>query len=214
MFRRLFAVIAAFMLLAGTLGCASQRQAEYTTTGAGVGAVTGAILGGILGSFGGNAGQGAVIGSIFGGLTGASIGDANYRQERSEQSAAQVYDYNYEEHVKDLLRIEDASCAPKVVRPGDEVSISATYTILTATRRPQMVHEVREVRFEGKLVAKPEVTVRKAGGTWASSVPIRLPEDAEPGTYVVTMVVETDNAGDTRETTFRVSNEPSERWRR
>jgi len=209
---RVMAFAAALIILAGSAGCATQREAQYTTTGAGIGAITGAIIGAALGSLTGHAGQGAVIGSVFGGLAGASIGNNEYHQQRSEEAAAQYYAYNPQQAVRDLLRIEDASVSPRQAHPGDEITMSATYTILTPSRGSQLVHEVREVRHNGKLIGRPQFTTRREGGTWVSSMPIRLPMDAEPGVYIVTTIVETDNAGDSRETDFRVLG--SSQWRR
>ena len=209
---RVMAFVAALIILVGAAGCASQREAQYTTTGAGIGAVTGALLGAALGSLSGNAGQGAVIGSVFGGLAGASIGNSEYHQQRSEEAAAQYYGYDQQQAVRDLLRIEDVSVNPPQANPGDEVALSATFTILSPSDRPQLVHEVREVRHNGKLIGRPQFTSRREGGTWASSMPIKLPLDAEPGTYTVTTIIETDNAGDTRDTDFRVLS--GSQWKR
>jgi len=203
---------ATILILVGAAGCATEREAQYTTTGAGIGAVTGALLGAALGSLSGNAGQGAVIGSVFGGLAGASIGNNEYHMQRSEEAAAEYYAYNQQHAVRDLLRIEDTSVNPPQANPGDEVALSATFTILAPSGRPQLVHEVREVRHEGKLIGRPQFTSRRAGGTWVSSMPLTLPLDAEPGTYTVTTIVETDNAGDTREADFKVLG--GSQWRR
>ncbi len=210
---RFLAVVAASaILLGGITGCASQRHARYTATGAGIGAITGGILGGVIGSMSGRSAEGVVIGSILGGLMGASVGDARYQQDRSYEAAAEHYSYDREKARRDLVRIEDADVEPKVVRPGEEVGISITYTMLTRWKSGAEVHEVREIRKEGELIGRPEITVNRQGGTWTSTIPVRLPEGAESGTYVVTNIVETEDAGDVRESTFRV--ERSGGWRR
>lgn len=209
---RVMAFAATLIILVGVLGCATEREAQYTTTGAGIGAITGAMIGAALGSLSGHAGQGAVIGSVFGGLAGASIGNNEYHLQRSEEAAAQQYAYNHRQSVRDLVRIEDASVNPRQANAGDEIVMSATFTILTPSRGTQFVHEVREVRHNGKLIGRPHFTSRRAGGTWVSSMPLKLPLDAEPGTYTVTTIVETDNAGDTRETDFKVVS--GSQWRR
>jgi outer membrane lipoprotein SlyB len=194
--------------------CATERQSEYTATGTGIGAVTGAALGAILGSFGGHAGEGAVIGTIFGGLAGASIGNNEYHMQRSEELAARQYDYDEARARADLVRIEDAYADPKTVEPGDTVNLVSTFTVLTPYRRLALVHEVREVRNDtGEIIGKPEVTIRREGGTWTSSMPLKIPENARPGRYRVTTIVETDSAGDTRDFAFNVE-EPQGQWRR
>jgi len=205
------AVVAVIFLFSA---CATERQSEYTATGAGIGAVTGAALGAILGSFGGRAGEGAVIGSIFGGLAGASIGNNEYHMQRSEELAARQYDYDVARARTDLVRIEAAHADPPTVAPGDTVNLVSTFTVLTPYRRLALVHEVREVRSDtGDLIGKPEVTIRREGGTWTSSMPLKIPENARPGRYNVTTIVETDSAGDTRDFEFQVS-EPQGQWRR
>ena len=194
--------------------CATERQSEYTATGTGIGVVTGAALGAILGSFGGRAGEGAVIGSIFGGLAGASIGNNEYHLQRSEELAARQYSYNEGQARQDLVRIEDAYASPKTVVPGDAVNLVSTFTVLTPYRRLALVHEVREVRNDaGEIIGKPEVTIRREGGTWTSSMPLKIPENARPGRYSVTTIVETDSAGDSRDFAFQVE-EPQGQWRR
>jgi len=213
MTRRFLALFAAVALFTGfAAGCATEREARYTSTGAGIGAVTGGILGGVIGSMSHRTAEGVVIGSILGGLTGASVGNNEYRQERSDEAAAQYYSYSPREEVRDLMRIESISDTPNVVRPGEQVDLAVTYTVLSPGDRPRLVHEVREVRKEGQLIGRPEITTRRGPGTWTSSMPLMLPENAEPGTYVVTNIVETDSAGDSQESTFRV--EPESRWRR
>ena len=198
------AAFAAFLVT----GCATEREAQYTATGAGIGAVTGAILGAALGSLGGDAGEGAVIGSIFGGLAGASIGHNEYHLHRSEEEAARYYSYRYDREVRDLLRIEDAYARPGRVYAGDEVQLTMTYTLLTPYRSADLVHEVREVRYRGQIIGRPSVRIHRDGGTWTSTMPVRIPPDAEPGVYEVLAIAETDNAGDTRSFTFNVDRPP------
>src|SRR5512143_3480971 len=121
--RQIIALLVGMSLVAGGLGCATEQQSQYTATGAGVGAVTGGVLGGVIGSMSGHTGEGIAIGAILGGLTGAAVGNAEYHQERSEEAAAQKYAYNYEESRRDLLRVESVNATPKVVYPGQEVTL-------------------------------------------------------------------------------------------
>ncbi len=204
------AIAAALILTA----CATQREAGYTATGAGIGAITGAVLGAALGSVGGHAGAGAVIGSVFGGLAGASIGNNEYHLQRSEELSARRYGYDEARARRDFVRIEDAYASPKTVAPGGTVDLISRYTLLTPYRRLALVHEVREVRDDsGRVIGRPEITLRREGGTWTSSMPLTIPEDARPGRYRVRTIVETDSAGDTRDFAFYVG-EPQGHWRR
>jgi len=213
---RLIALSLVAILLSGTLaGCASQKHAQYTTTGAGIGAITGGILGGVLGSLSGREAEGVVIGSILGGLMGASIGDAEYHQQRSEEAASEYYGYEPERGRRDLVRIESVYAEPRVVAPGETLDMTIEYTLLTQWGSGTLVHEVREIRVNGDVIGRPEHTIQRKGGTWVSTVPITVPSDAESGIYKLTAIVETDEAGDVRDTTFEVeSGRGSGRWRR
>jgi len=204
------------VLVGGTVaGCAGPRHARYTATGAGIGAVTGGILGGVIGSMSGRSAEGVVIGSILGGLMGASVGDAEYHQQRSEEAASKYYDYDPERGRRDLVRIESVYAEPSVVAPGETVDLNIEYTILTRWRSGTEVHEVREIKMNGDTIGRPETTVVRTGGTWVSTVPMTVPSNAETGTYKLTAIVETDEAGDVRDTTFHVARGKGEgRWRR
>ena len=206
-----FAFVGMLLLALTVSGCYTERQAQYTTTGAGVGAVTGGILGGILGGISGRPGEGMLVGSIFGGLAGASIGNNEYHLQRSEEDAASYYHYDRQEAQRDLIRVEDLTASPQTVRPGDDVNISATFTMLSPGKS-RLVHEVLEIKHDGRVIGKPETTIKRQGGTWVSSIPVRIPPEATPGTYTVTLVVESDTAGDARETSFIVGQDS--RWRR
>jgi len=213
---RILALSLAAVLVAGTFtGCASPRHAQYTSVGAGIGAVTGGILGGVMGSLSGREAEGVIIGSILGGLMGASIGDAEYHQERSEEAAREQYAYEPERSRRDLLRIENVYTEPRVVSPGESMNMTVEYTLLTRYNSGAVVHEVREIRKDGDLIGRPESTVQRTGGTWASTVPITIPENAETGKYTITYIVETDEAGDVREATFDVEyGRGGGQWRR
>jgi len=208
------ALIAILLVSLSVSGCATEQESQYTATGASVGAVTGGILGGLLGGISGRPGEGIVVGSIFGGLAGASMGNQEYHLQRSEQAAAQYYQYNPAEERRELLRIEDVSANPRLVRPGDEVNISATFTFLHPGNGARLVHQVLEIRHDGKLIGRPESTVKRIGGTWVSTVPVVIPETAAPGEYRVTVIVETDDAGDAREMSFAVGGNEGSGWRR
>ena len=67
------------------------------------------------------------------------------------------------------------------------------------------VTETREVRLDGELEGKPQVTVRRRGGTYDSKVPLVIPQDAPRGKYVVTTTIQSGQSSDTRETSFYVN---------
>jgi len=104
-----------------------------------------------------------------------------------------------------MIRIEDASAIPNTVQPGDKVELKVTYAVLDADPQKAInITEIREIRHEAELVGKPEVNVVHAGGTYSSSIPIFMPSNAQRGRYNVIMTVQTQNAKDSKETTFYV----------
>jgi hypothetical protein len=99
--------------------------------------------------------------------------------------------------------IENADVRPQYAYPGETVDIAVTYALLN----PQgvtRIREIREITREGRLVGKPEIRVERSAGTYTSTVPLHLPDSAARGLYEVTPIVESDNARDTRHTSFRV----------
>ncbi|MCC6347024.1 MAG: hypothetical protein IT388_07520, partial [Nitrospirales bacterium] len=103
------------------------------------------------------------------------------------------------------VRIEDTSAVPGSVRPGDTVSLKATYAVLTPSPDAAVtVTETREIRKGGELIGRPESSVTRAGGTYTSSVPLILPSTAKSGTYIVTTTVQSGTIRDARETRFIV----------
>ena len=74
----LLAVLTAFALAAGGLGCA----ASNTEKGAVIGAGAGAVIGGVIGNQAGNTAVGAIMGAVVGGTAGAIIGNYMDRQAK------------------------------------------------------------------------------------------------------------------------------------
>jgi surface antigen len=163
---------------------AGQTVSEHkeTAIGAGAGAVGGAVIGGLAGGT-----KGAIIGGLLGGLAGGVIGNYMERQDRDRTAAATGVGYDPSQG--DVVRVENVQASPSRARPGYTVNLTSTYTILTPTNQPVTVHETREVRYNGALVANPAIDVQRANGTFTSIIPITLPANAVPGTYEVTTTV-------------------------
>jgi len=146
-----------------------------------------------------------VSGGLLGALKGGSLGDYSYRKEKGLQETKQIHSAS--PAVTDVrVKIEAIRSAPGVVDPGDTIEIRIKYVVLT----PQeditvLVHETREILFEGNRVGETAVDIEREGGTWRSSVPIILPLDVRPGIYrVVASVRIPSGEQDTEEVTFRV----------
>jgi hypothetical protein len=196
---RFLAISLSLALLLFVVGCETIQQHKGAAVGAGVGAATGTAAGAI---FGKSAGA-AVIGGLLGGLVGGVIGHYAYDQPKDGTQTAK--DYNYDPSQGTVLTIENASAAPQSIHPGDTVDLGLRYALLTPSSGSQYeVTETREIRHNGELLGRPQVRVERSDGTYQSTIPLRLPSNAEPGTYEVTYVVQTPGASDTRQTTFRV----------
>jgi hypothetical protein len=91
------------------------------------------------------------------------------------------------------------------VSPGEKVSLDVTYAVMAPSPDHAVaVTESREVRLNGELVGNPEVNVSRTPGTYHSTVPLFLPNDAKGGTYIVKTTIKYANGSDSRETTFKV----------
>ena len=167
-------IIAAFFSV--HVGCETAKEHKGAATGAAIGAATGAVGGAVLGS---SKTKAAIIGGLLGALVGGAIGHYAYDKKRTREETAQRYAYH--PSTGTMIRIEEASALPNTVRPGDKVDLKVTYAVLNAAPESQeSITEIREIRHQGQLVGRPEVTITRQGGTYSSDVPIYLPSDAKP----------------------------------
>jgi len=185
----------------GIMGCATvPEEHKGATTGAAVGAATGAIAGALLGSSGAKT-EMAVIGGLLGALAGGAIGHYTYDVKKSRQETEQKYGTTQ----GTMVRIEGASAEPAMFNSGEKTELVVTYAILGASPDAEFdVTETREIRLGDELVGKPEVNVKRKGGTYTSRIPLLLPADAKRGTYKVLVTVQAAGSKDSRETTFMV----------
>jgi len=197
-------------------GCATTRKSqeskssgvfeehEGAAVGAGGGAVAGGVVGGVIGAKTGHTTVGIVLGALLGGLAGAAIGHYAYDKRQTEAEAQKKYDDDYNKTQAHLVRVENAGVTPYTVAPGGTVELAATYTVLGPQGASMEVTEIREVRHEGILEGKPEVTIKREGGTCESKIPLGLPKNAHRGEYRVITTVQSGNSSDARESAFIV----------
>jgi len=199
---KIISIVLCIALVLPVFACETvTEERRGTAIGAGVGGATGAIAGAAIG----DSTTSAVVGGLLGALVGGAIGYYAYDRERDQDETARLYDYEPAVEGR-VLNIEEASAVPQTVRPGEEVDLRMTYAVLTPSPGEMSeITEIREIRHDGQLVGRPTVTVDRAGGTYTSSIPLRLPRDAEPGVYQVTETIESDFGRDTRETSFTVT---------
>ena len=204
-------VAALICIFIGSLaGCATNGSYDPgRSAGAGAlgGAATGAAVGSIVGAATGHAGTGAWVGAAAGGVLGAVGGYlyAEHRnsQARSSQAAAQAY--NYTPAQGNVVSIDRVDANPSTVRPGQQVQLGMTYTILTPDNQPVAVTLVREVRFGGSTVGQPyQTTVNNANGTYTDQVAYSLPGNATRGTYTVTSRINSSYGSAQRDGSFTV----------
>jgi uncharacterized protein YcfJ len=194
------------------------RDHPQTAAGAGVGAAGGAVVGGLAGGT-----KGAVVGGLLGALAGGAIGNYIERREASLPQTSPTSPTTTTPSTSgstvgvpstttsptsttsaSLVRIDRVQTQPSQLRPGDTVSLDATYTILSSSEQVVPVRETREVRLDGELVANPAVDVTRQTGTYSSALPITLPANARAGKYEVTTTVASGDRRSTSTTSFSV----------
>jgi len=171
--------------------------------GAAVGSGVGGAVGGVMGAIIGHGTGAVVVGALAGALLGGAIGHFEYDKEKSREQTAK--NYNYKESQGTVLTIENLKATPVTVRPGETVDLKLTYALLHDSPDTKIpVTEIREITYKGELVGRPEVKVEHTDGTYTTTVPLRLPPEAQKGTYKVKAMVESQYAKDAREITFTV----------
>jgi FtsP/CotA-like multicopper oxidase with cupredoxin domain len=196
-------VLAGVVLATSAAGCASfeQRVKENpgTVVGAAVGATSGLLLGGLI--F--HSTTGALAGGLIGALAGGVIGNAMESQRQDYPSTAKSYDYSPAQGT--TIRVERVKAQPTTVRRGETVHLIVEYALLTSdANREISVTEQREITTGGRLVGNPVLTVKRTAGTWASTVPVKLPANAQTGSYHVAVAVQADGGLDHAAMSFTV----------
>jgi hypothetical protein len=73
-----------------------------------------------------------------------------------------------------------------------------TYAVINPRPNTETaITEIREITYNGEVVGRPEVKVRRSGGAYTSTIPIHLPSNAKKGEYRVRSFVESENVKDT-----------------
>ncbi len=208
--RKCLAMAIVVLFTVSLAGCATESgyydPARSAGAGALGGAATGAALGAIIGAATGNAATGAWVGAAAGGLLGG-VGGALYAEHRnseirSSQDAAQAYNYQGQGNV---VSVDNVMASPSTVSPGQQVMLSANYTILTPENGPVSATLVREIRYQGSLVGSPYQTqVTNSNGSYQDNVTYSLPNNATPGVYTVVTRLMSSYGTSEREASFSV----------
>ena len=114
---------------------------------------------------------------------------------RLKSGAEVVLAYHYQPEHGIVLKVERGAAAPSSLRPGAQVVLAVTYTIIAPPEVPPMVvKETRTIRFGDQDLRRLEKTVTVAPGTYASEQRLTVPADAAEGPYTVTMTIELPSA--------------------
>lgn len=194
---RNFALTGALLVLVASLTFCGTIPEEHkgATVGAGVGTAAGVLLGGDTG--------GRIVGGLIGALVGGAIGHYAYDKPRSAPETARTYGYTPSQGT--LVTIEKVGVTPEAVYPGNVVDMKATYAVLTPSESGSVdITEIRKITHNGELVGNPRVQVTRQAGTYTSTLSLRLPSDADKGTYLVTTTIQSPRTSDVRESRFTV----------
>ncbi len=205
MMKKVLAVALVVVMSAALGGCVTESgyysPGRSAAAGGLGGAATGAALGSIIGAATGSAATGAWVGAAAGGLLGTVGGYlyAEHRNSMTRSSAAAAQNYNYGGS-GNVVNIDNTYINPSVARPGQQVNLGMTYTILTPGNYPNSVTLVREVRLGSSLVGQPyQTTVTNTNGTFSDNVGYNVPANAPPGTYTITSRVLSSYGSDQRD---------------
>lgn len=112
------------------------------------------------------------------------------------KGSAEVYlAHQYQAEHGIVLKVERGAAAPSSLRPGSQVVLAVTYTILAPPDVPPMlVKETRTIRFGDQDLRRLEKTVTVAPGTYSSEQRLLVPPDAAEGPYTVTTTIELPSA--------------------
>jgi plastocyanin len=108
------------------------------------------------------------------------------------KGAPEVYAaYRYRPEQGIVLKMGPGAVEPSMLRPGAEVNLRVTYTVLAPRdAKPLRVKELRTVRYGNQDLRRLEKDVAVSSGTYASEHRLSIPPDAAEGTYSVTTIVE------------------------
>lgn len=190
--RRPLALLLCTALLAWVAaGCSSADK-----TGAAIGAATGAAVGAATGAAADskNRGRGAAIGAgagaIVGGAVGWAVGTYQVKQVRPREEVVGTTGYTPQQGV--VARIDQVNAAPSQLKPGDQITFQAQYTVVGPPESGQIrVRESRTVFFNNQALTElPARELVLAQGTNQVQHSLTIPGDAAQGPYRVTTTIQ------------------------
>lgn len=196
-------VFASAVCMVFVAGCASPGgSTNPANTAAGTAAV-GALLGGIAGGW-----EGAAIGALSGAAVGWVAGKVIESQElaaRSQTQDQQLYGYTAPADSV-FVNINSATSTPQTVTPNSTVDVVTDYSLSLPANAPQAQVSVTGVLLKDgvQLMDFKNQPATKTAGGYTIKLPISIPGNATPGTYVIRHTVSAGTTYDTAESTFIV----------
>ncbi len=197
--------VTALALCCGALSGCATGEGNQQLLGAGLGTAIGCGLGYAVGGA-----RGCAVGSVLGAATGWGV-VAQYQATQVRSATQDQAIYGVTEPVTaNKVQIRKGTASPGTVRPGSNVQIDTDYSLLMPPATAAQGAEVQEsfnLKKDGKvLTASAPKTFHRASGGWVATKNLPIPQNAEPGTYVVETKVQVGSSYDTDETVFIVSS--------
>ncbi len=198
--------IAVLALGCGALSGCATTDGNQQLLGAGLGTALGCGLGYAIGGA-----RGCAVGGVLGAAAGWGV-VAQYQQATQVRSAAQDQQiYGVTEPVSTTqVQIRKASASPATVRPGETVQVTTDYSLMMPQGLASQGADVQEslaLKKDGKvLFSTPPQTTHRGVGGWVAPAQIPIPQNAQPGTYVVEHRVQAAGSNDTGQSVFVVGS--------
>lgn len=128
-----------------------------------------------------------------------------YQEEKKLTREQAVAKHNYCPTSGCVIRLDDVQVRPSSTRPGDTLTLTTTYTLLTAEDTPIPVTITREIFYQGKsLGVTKALQTRNLNGAWTQKVEFPLVKDATPGIYTLVTRINTGYGRDEKSVQFTV----------
>ncbi len=185
-------------------GCATTDQNQQLG-GAAVGALAAGLTTGLLtGNVG--AGIGAAVAGAAVGWGAIRLMQHESRQVRSAEEDQRLYGFAPATN-QVMIRLNRGQASPNMISAGEQTTIYSDYSLSV----PPSHNNQAEVTYSWKLKkdgnvlteSKPVSQIKAAAGHQTIQ-PINVPQNAEPGTYVVETILAAGSAYDVNETVFVV----------
>lgn len=190
--------ITAVMCSALLGGCATTTQNSSAGT-----AALGALVGGLAGGW-----QGAAIGALSGAAIGWAAGKVIESQEMAARSQTQDQQlYGYAAPADSVfVNINSATSTPQTVTANSVVDVVTDYSLSLPKNAPQTPVSVTGVLLKDgvQLMDFKSPPATKTAGGYTIKLPVNIPAEAAPGTYVIRHTVSAGTTYDTAESTFIV----------